>query len=162
MLGDGPLQESLQELAAELGVDDRVQFPGRLPHDELPLWFNAADVFCLPSLNEGCPNVVIESIACATPVVASNVGGIPDLITTPDRGQVVEPKDVAGFATAIQDVLRRNAVPKNVGEKLSWKENANTLFGILRDASERLDVRPTSDENYSQEQPELQSGVPHI
>jgi glycosyltransferase involved in cell wall biosynthesis len=56
------------------------------PDHEIPDWMNAADVFGLPSLNEGCPNVLLEALACGTKVVASRVGGVPDIIDTPEKG----------------------------------------------------------------------------
>jgi glycosyltransferase involved in cell wall biosynthesis len=81
VVGDGPLHKQLKSLANELNINDKVSFLGEVPHEEVCCWYNAADVYCLPSLWEGCPNVVIESIACGTPVVATDVGGVPDMNT---------------------------------------------------------------------------------
>ena len=136
LLGDGPLQGSLKVLAESLNLQDRVHFHGRLPHDDLPVWFNAADVFCLPSLNEGCPNVVVEAIACGTPVVASNVGAIPDLINAPERGRFVTAGDVAAFAAALEEVLdRETTISENISADLSWRQNALQLYETLAAAA---------------------------
>ncbi|MCK5097003.1 MAG: glycosyltransferase, partial [Desulfobacteraceae bacterium] len=60
--GDGPLREKLSNMAMELKIENNVQFIGSVPNNEAYIWYNAADVFCLPSLWEGCPNVIIESL----------------------------------------------------------------------------------------------------
>ena len=80
LIGDGPLRNHLQYQAIELGISDNVDFLGKVLHDQIPLWLNAADVFCLTSLREGHPNVVLEALACGIPVVGSRVGSIPELI----------------------------------------------------------------------------------
>ena len=79
-IGDGPLRSILVSQAHGLGIADDVLFLGSKPHNEIPLWMNAADLFCLPSLREGHPNVIIEALACGIPIVASDVGGIPEII----------------------------------------------------------------------------------
>ena len=80
LVGQGPLRDALSRKANELNVSDHVFFAGEKPHDEIPLWMNAADIFCLPSIREGHPNVVIEALSCGVPVVASNVGAIAEII----------------------------------------------------------------------------------
>ena len=93
IIGDGPLKPSFRSLAEELDVADCVRFLGKKPHKEIPLWMNAADVFCLPSIREGHPNVVIEALACGVPVIASNVGAIPEIINR-SNGHIWKNRDV--------------------------------------------------------------------
>ena len=80
LVGSGPLEPALRGLVEKHGLADQVRFCGRKPHDEIPDWMAASDLFCLPSLREGCPNVVLELLSCGRPVVASRVGGVPELL----------------------------------------------------------------------------------
>ncbi|MBA2293061.1 MAG: glycosyltransferase [Gemmatimonadales bacterium] len=103
LIGDGPERRSLELLTADLGTGGRVRFIGRLPHDQLVIWYRAADLFALPSLSEGTPNVLQEASACGLPFVAADVGAVSELATAADR--VVSSRDPAEFGAAIADVL---------------------------------------------------------
>ncbi len=83
-LGDGERHAELQRRVAELGLDDRVTFAGRVVHADLPDWYRAADLQVLPSRSEGLPNVLMEGLACGLPFVASAVGGVPEIAESPD------------------------------------------------------------------------------
>ena len=102
LVGTGSLEPSLRQLAQQLGVAARVRFVGRVEQDELKFHFSAADLSVLASSNEGWPNVLLESMACGTAVVASRVGGIPEVIANPAAGKLFEPGSVSGFVTAVQ------------------------------------------------------------
>ena len=104
VVGDGPLKEKLVIMASDLKIANKVKFIGSVPHKETYLWYNAADVYCLPSLWEGCPNVIIESLACGTPVVSTKVGGIPDLVPANDYGFLVHAGDAVSLANALDSV----------------------------------------------------------
>lgn len=106
-IGDGPLKSRAQATAAALGFGDRARMLGSQPPSEIARWMHAADVFCLPSYSEGCPNVVIEALACGCPVVATDVGGIPDLVNT-SSSLLVAPGDGAALAAALRAGLSRN------------------------------------------------------
>jgi len=90
-VGAGPELASLQRLARELDCADLVSFPGAIDNEELRYYYSAADVSCIPSRNEGWPNVLLESIACGTPVVATKVGAAPGILTDTDLGILVDP-----------------------------------------------------------------------
>ncbi len=141
IIGDGPLRRDLEALSVSLNIKERVCFHGRKPHDEIPLWMNAADAYCLPSLNEGCPNVLLEAMACGVPVVAARVGGVTDLVTRGEQGLVVEPGDPGALTKALRDVcgwkVDRDSLAKTV-EAMSWRENGHLLFENLVQAANQF------------------------
>lgn len=100
LIGSGPLEERYRRIVEDCGLKKRVRFAGNRKHEEICIWMSAADLFCLPSLREGMPNVILEALACGCPVVASSVGGIPDIIDS-GSGILVPPADPEGLAQAI-------------------------------------------------------------
>ena len=118
------------------GLGDRVRLVGARPHGEIPDWIAAADALCLPSHQEGCPNVVLEALACGRPVVASRVGAVPELID--ERcGAIVSPQEPGQLAGALRAVLSRDWNAAALRERvmpLSWTENARVLAGELERA----------------------------
>jgi len=105
LLGDGPLRATLEADVARRGLGDVVSFIGAVAHRDLPTWYRGADVTVLPSLSEGVPNVLLESIACGTPFIASSVGGIPE-IADERFDRLVPPADAATLADALAAVRR--------------------------------------------------------
>ena len=89
LVGEGNDRNKLERLINSLGISSLVRLVGDVPHHELVHWYNAADLFCLASSREGWPNVILESLACGTPVVATPVGGIPEIICSEDFGLIV-------------------------------------------------------------------------
>jgi glycosyltransferase involved in cell wall biosynthesis len=108
---------------------------GARPHDEIPVWMNASDVLCLPSLNEGMPNVALEAMACGVPVVASRVGGVPEILHEGVNGFMVPPADPVALAEALRRALAtkwdRDAIRASVG-RFDWDVNARTVLETLR------------------------------
>jgi len=90
IIGEGNQRAELETLSKKLGVSDRVCLVGVQPNEELNKWYSSADVSCLVSSREGWPNVLLESLACGTPVVATTVWGVPEVITSPKLGVLVE------------------------------------------------------------------------
>ena len=136
MVGDGPLRGSLMKMAKDLGVADRVHFIGEVAHEDTYKWYNAADVYCLPSLWEGCPNVVIESIACGTPVVATNVGGVSDLVPSEDYGLIVPPGDVSSLTQALAQALRKDWDRELIvshGASNTWEHVADRVVSVFQE-----------------------------
>jgi glycosyltransferase involved in cell wall biosynthesis len=120
VVGQGPLKASLERLAMELGLADRVRFVGPIPHTDLPSWFRAADVFVLPSHSEGVPNVLLEASACGTPWVASCVGGIPEIAHL-GISRLVTPNAPTELARAIHETLSAPAQRLPSGPR-SWED----------------------------------------
>jgi teichuronic acid biosynthesis glycosyltransferase TuaC len=89
VIGEGPERAALEAQIAKNNLADRVLLIGSRPQEELAEWYSAADLFCLASSREGCPNVVIEAMACGTPVIAADVGGVHELVGGLAYGKVI-------------------------------------------------------------------------
>jgi len=97
----------------------------------------ASDVLCLPSLNEGLPNVALEALACGLPVVASNVGGVPEIVQDGVNGLLVPPGNVAALATALRTALARTwdrSILLGSVKRFDWDENARQVRTVLQSA----------------------------
>jgi teichuronic acid biosynthesis glycosyltransferase TuaC len=133
IFGHGPERDALQRLIESLNIAGQVHLMGKRPNDELHLWFNIATVSCLASTREGWPNVVSESLACGTPVIATNVGGIPEIIDHPELGMIVE-RTPESFAAAIEQALSkrwdRQAISKR-GCARTWDTVAQQIEEVL-------------------------------
>jgi glycosyltransferase involved in cell wall biosynthesis len=112
MAGDGPLRGHLHQLCRQLGLQGTILFTGNLTHRELALRFNAADITVLTSHSEGIPNVLLESIACETPFVATDVGGIAE-IATPGIDRLVP----AGNVTVLAETVIRSVRATPAGHR---------------------------------------------
>ncbi len=135
IIGAGAVEPELRARAGELGISDRVRFLGRRVHDEVPQWISAFDVLCLPSRREGCPNVVLEALASGRPVVASAVGGVPELLRK-DNGILVPAEQPAALAEALDRSLDRtwdaDALRATV-PSLSWDAVARTYDRLVEE-----------------------------
>ena len=143
IVGEGDLWESLQSLAARLGVAGRIRFLGAVPQSELVHIYNASDMLVLASSNEGMPNVVLESMACGTPVVATNVGGIPEVVCAPEAGVIVQARDVESIVAGIRQLLKDypgTDATRTHAENFSWE---STVSGLC-ELSTRLVARGQS------------------
>jgi glycosyltransferase involved in cell wall biosynthesis len=130
IIGAGSLRKFLLNKIGKLKLNQKVLLVGEKPHKEIPLWLNSADLFILPSINEGIPSSLLEAIACGKPVVASNVGGIPDIVSTSDIGLLVPPRDSEALSNAILEALDRhwdtNAIRKHA-MRFSLENIANQI-----------------------------------
>lgn len=132
LVGDGPLHKALVARSRTLGLQDVVSFAGAVPQDELPSWYRAADLTVLPSRSEGVPNVLLESLACGTPFVATGVGGVPE-ICGEDRDQLVAVADPEALAKAMQRALAKKVHPSNTTafEPASWESSVEGLVQVI-------------------------------
>lgn len=135
LVGDGPMRTALARRAEAAVADSGILFVGVLPQAEVSRWIAAADILCLPSLNEGTPNVVVEAFACGTPVVATRVGGVPALVREGENGLLVEPRDGAALAQAIDRALHASwdttSIQRSVSH-LTWRALAEQNVELLR------------------------------
>jgi glycosyltransferase involved in cell wall biosynthesis len=109
-VGDGPNRPAVEEKIRELNLGDRVLFTGE--RDDVPAALRALDVLAIPSLHEAIPQVGLQALACKTPVVASKVGGLPEIIRPDETGRLVPPGDPPALAAAIRETLEQPAVTR--------------------------------------------------
>jgi glycosyltransferase involved in cell wall biosynthesis len=125
VIGDGPEREALGALARESGVGKRVRFAGALAQEELRNYYGAADALVLASSREGWANVLLESMACGTPVVASKIGGTPEVVSAPEAGVLMAERTPEAVAEAVQRLFARypdRGATRRYAEKFSWEE----------------------------------------
>jgi glycosyltransferase involved in cell wall biosynthesis len=116
LVGDGEDRERLESLSMQLGIKEYVQFAGEVPHENVQVFMQQADIFVLPSLYEGLPNVILEAMACGLPIVATRTGGIPDIIMDNTNGFLVEIKDTETIAIKIILLLQDTALWKRISD----------------------------------------------
>jgi len=122
--GSGPERPALGALARDLGVAERVRFSGVLAQDELRYYYGAADALVLASSREGWANVLLESMACGTPVVATDVGGTSEVVTAPEAGVLVEHRTPDALAQAVRRLFARHAdrgATRRYAEQFGWE-----------------------------------------
>ena len=136
VIGDGPLKGELEAVTS--GLAERVRLIPRQPLERVPLYMAAADILVLPSHFEGTPNVVLEALASGRRVVATAVGGVPDLITSDTLGALVPAGDPDALAAAIASALRSPYDATEVarlGARGGWAASASALHAVLQEAA---------------------------
>jgi glycosyltransferase involved in cell wall biosynthesis len=142
IVGDGPLEAALRQRAAALGLERVVQFAGYIAQRDLPRWYRAADVLVLPSDFDNSPNVVLEAMASALPVIATDVGGVSEFLEAP-AGGVLVPKGDAGqlgrrMAELLADPERRREAGafnrRRATTRFSWRTSAEQLLAVYKTA----------------------------
>jgi glycosyltransferase involved in cell wall biosynthesis len=113
--GKGDLEEELRKEASRMGVSEKVWFLGW--RDDIPEIMNILDIFVLPSLNEGMGRVLVEAMAAGRPVIASNVGGIPDLVYQGKNGLLVPPADPKALAREVEFLISNPDKRREMGDK---------------------------------------------
>lgn len=135
IVGDGAARAQCEEVAQRLGP--RMRLVGGRPLDEISTWMAACDVLTLPSWNEGTPNVILEAFACGRRVVATDVGGIPDLIDSDLLGEMVPVRSPDALADALARATERDYDPVAIataGARGDWPASAARLHDVLRAA----------------------------
>jgi rhamnosyl/mannosyltransferase len=139
--GQGPLTDELQRAARDAGVAERVDFVGRIPDRELPAWYYACDVFCLPSIEraEAFAIVQVEAMACGRPVLCCELGnGVNWVNRDGETGLTVPPADVPALVAALQRLRQDPALRTKLGE--AGRERAYAVFSAEAMARATLDV----------------------
>lgn len=133
--GRGWKYESVFALIEELGLNNRVWLPGFIQHNELPYWYNAADVFVFPSIYEGFGLPPLEAMACGTPVIVSNTSSLPEVVGS--AGLLMDPNDVNAWTDAIHRVLTDETLAASMVEqglaragRFSWKLSAEGTVAV--------------------------------
>jgi glycosyltransferase involved in cell wall biosynthesis len=134
IVGAGPEEATLRALAASSGVAERVRFAGSIPQADLKTWYGAADALVLASDREGWANVLLESMACGTPVVATNVWGNPEVVTAPEAGVLMRERSPDALAEAASALLASppdRAATRRYAERFSWDDTARRLKALF-------------------------------
>ena len=149
IVGTGPERASLQQLARDVGIGSRVHFTGELKPEQMATVYSAADLLVLASSNEGWPNVVLEALACGTPVVATNVGGVSEMLTADVAGAIVAERTPEAISAAITDRLMRSrdrVAVRDFASLFSWDEVVRQQTALYqRIAAERAPVSRAAD-----------------
>jgi glycosyltransferase involved in cell wall biosynthesis len=140
IVGDGTQMRALKSLARELGLSDRVRFPGWQSREELAGWYHQANLFIFPSRHEGMPNAVLEAMASGLPVIATRIAGNEELVLDGLTGTLVEPEDVeslrAGLHKLLTDAQMREqmgaAGRRRVEQEYSWETVARQYETVLQ------------------------------
>lgn len=134
LIGKGPCRQDLELQVHGANLSGRVRFVEPVEQGKIALWMRAADIFCLPSRNEGTPNVVVEALACALPVVATDVGGVPELISEGINGFLVPVADSVALTDALQRAFSYSWKPQNITESVqqrTWATIAALNYAFL-------------------------------
>lgn len=137
IVGAGPEEAALRRLAESRGVTDRVRFLGRVPHERLHEIYGAADALILASSREGWPNVLLEAMACGTPVVASRIWGTPEVVAAPEAGRLFDTPSGAGVAdavTALLDSPPPREATRIYAEGFGWRDTSRGQARLFRRA----------------------------
>lgn len=135
LVGEGPDRGRFESLARSLDVAHRVRFVGGVPQEELARYYSAADILVHASMREGCPNVLLEAMACGTPVVASSVGGAAEIVRSKAAGLLVRERSAAAFAETLKRVfadLPDRAATRRHAEAFGWDEIARAQTQLYR------------------------------
>jgi teichuronic acid biosynthesis glycosyltransferase TuaC len=133
VIGEGKYRPELEQLIANLGLRNRVFLLGNKPNEELRLWYSVARLSCLVSSREGWPNVLLESMSCGTPVLATRVGGVPEVVTSPELGVLVEqncPAIAAGMEYCLKKSWDREALIRHARAR-TWDVVASEIQNYL-------------------------------
>ena len=133
--GSGPERQRLQGIVDSLGLQDRVRFPGQIQNDELKWWYSAADALVLCSSREGWANVLLESLACGTPVVATNIWGTPEVVSGPQAGTLMHSRTSESFALAVNELFENYPSLETVreyAEGFDWSETTAAQLALFR------------------------------
>ncbi len=135
ILGEGEERSRLQALALTLGVAERVTLAGAVPNAQLAPWYGAADALILASSREGWANVLLEAMACGTPVVATRIWGTPEVVADARVGLLVERRESDSLADAVLQLLatpRDRAQVRQYAEGFGWEGTSRAQLALFR------------------------------
>ena len=134
--GEGPERAPLEALIARLGLGDRVRLLGARAHEDLPELYTAADALVLASTREGWANVLLEAMACGTPVVASDAWGNPEVVQERAAGVIAPSNTPEGLAAGVRDLLDdppSRAATRAYAERFGWAETTAGQMALFRE-----------------------------
>ena len=134
--GTGPEREKLERLASELGVQERVRFAGQIPNEDLKWWYSAADALVLCSSREGWANVLLEAMACGTPVIATNIWGTPEVVASPEAGRLMAARTPAALVDACNELFGAypdSAAVRSYAEGFGWEATTEAQLRVFKE-----------------------------
>lgn len=143
IVGEGPERARLSALVGRLGLGGRVRFAGAVRQSELPLYYSAAEALVLASSREGWANVLLEAMACGTPVVASNVWGNPEVVMSRDAGRITTTNTPEAIALAVRDLLGAppsRAATRAYAERFGWEATSAGQVAVFEAALRRRGI----------------------
>ncbi|MEW5804402.1 MAG: glycosyltransferase [bacterium] len=153
IVGEGSLRKTLEEMAKNLGLADKVKFIGKVEHSLVPAYLNQIDVFVALSRRESFGVAVLEASACGIPVVVSNVGGLPEVVEDGHTGIIVPPDDRNAAAIALEKIMLNSQLRLNLGaagrefvlKKYDWNSNVTQMVKLY---NEILKVYPRTNSQH--------------
>ena len=145
--GAGAEHHALSARIEALGVTDRIKLCGSVAHADLSDFYGAADLSVLASSREGWANVLLESMACGTPVVATRVWGTPEVVAAPEAGLLAETRDavcIGSQIAALMEALPDRAATRAYAERFSWDDTVAGVLAVFRDATAQRESRARS------------------
>ena len=141
IIGDGPFRNTLLNMCVERDLTDTCHFVGAQPHSAIHLWLSAADCMVLPSYSEGMPTVLVEAMFCGVPVVATDVGGIPEILDYGRYGVLVPAANANALADAMNKVLAStestcatvDAAEQWARDHFTWRRNAEQMWEVYKE-----------------------------
>lgn len=135
IVGDGPERPAIEALARQHAVAGRVRIVPPRPQDQLRAFYAAADLLALPSKYEGWPNVLLESMACGTPVIASNFAGVEDIVAAPEAGRILHDATPEALAETVRDILAAppdRAATRRYAEAFGWQSTTAGQIDLFK------------------------------
>jgi len=140
IVGEGPERGAIEKAARECGVAGRVRLFGRVPQEQLPQIYSAADLLLLVSAHEGWPNVLLESMACGTPVVVSDISGIAEIVGATEAGRVVADITPSRLADTVREISAApppRAATRRYAEQFDWQSTTEGQIELFHEVLER-------------------------
>lgn len=142
IVGEGDAKENLEKQVENLGLQEKVEFAGRMKHDKLPKIYSGSHIFVLPSLNEGMSNTMLEALASGLPIIATNTGGTKELVKNGGNGFIVKMKDSRDIARKIEKLINdwelcreMSKKSRERAEELSWKNVAEKYWEAYKSSA---------------------------
>lgn len=138
LIGNISERTVLDKIISSNYANNKIHLVGEIPQNEIPYWLSASDIFVFPTYNEGLPNALMEAMACGLPVVATKVGGIPEVVRDGQNGILIDKKNVTSIEHSIEKLIENKSMCKKMGErgritieeKFSWDNSAKKLIRI--------------------------------
>jgi glycosyltransferase involved in cell wall biosynthesis len=139
IIGDGTERENLEKLSKKLNIENYIEFCGEIPNEKIPEYLTASDIFVLPSLSEGFPNVLLEAMTCGLPVIATKIKGLDEIIEEGINGYLINPKSSEQIAEKIEFISKNKTIYKTISQnnkirasEFSWDPVIDRLDEIYK------------------------------